>query len=242
LNLAHFAAATLAQRLRHNRTLFADKTVSEFLSTELQPSLPSTYLSVQPNSAEGKIRNRLTSCKSFSGRASEIVTDLQAILDPSVTKPSTLTARHTTAVDDEQELSENQAEDKEGEDDFFNQPEFSDDKIDDDTDDWKSGSVHSEDDSLPIELPTTPTNSDSESQSWSGNDDDKSAPDSDSDTHLPSSKISKPSGGVGTSTFLPSLSVGYIPGTGDSDPEDELEAVEDKNGRKNRRGQRARRA
>ena len=48
-----------------------------------------------------------------------MVTDLQAILDPSVPKPSTLTARHAAAVDDE---------------DFFDQPEFCDDKINNDTD------------------------------------------------------------------------------------------------------------
>ena len=122
--------------------------------------------------------------------------------------------------------------------DFFDQPEFSDDKIDDDTAGWESGPVHSEDGRLPIGLPTIPTNSDPDSESESGSGTD----DSDSDTHPPSSKVSKPSGGVGTSTFLPSLAVGYILGTGDSDPEDELEAVEDKSGRKNHRGQRARRA
>ena len=193
--------------------LFTDKTVSEFLSTELQPSLPFTYLLVQPNSAEGKIRDHLTSCKCFSGRASEIVTDLQAILDRSVTKPSTLTARHMAAVDDEAEVSEDQAEDGEGEDDFFDQLESCDDKIDDDTDGWESGSVHSVDDGLPIGLPTTPTNSNanSGSDSGSGNDDDKSAPDSDSDTSLLSPKVPKASRGAGTSTFLPSLSVILFP-------------------------------
>ena len=60
----------------------------------------------------------------------------------------------------------------------------------------------------------------------------------DSDTPLPSSlvqrKVSRPSGGAGTSTFLPALSVGCIPGTGDSDPEDEPEGG---SGREDRRGQ-----
>lgn len=169
----------------------------------------------------------------------EIVKDLQAILDPSVARPSNLIPRHTTITDEE--LSEG----GEGEGDFFDQPEFSDDKLDDDADGWESGSVHSEDDGLPIGLPTTAANSDpdAESEPGSGTDDDESASDSGSDIPLPSSrKVSKPSGGAGTSTFLPSLSVGYIPGTGDSDPEDELEAIEGTGERKNRRGQRARRA
>jgi len=171
----------------------------------------------------------------------EIVTDLQAIIDPSVARPSNLIPRHTTAVDEEEELSEG----GEGEDDFFDQSEFSDDKVDDNADGWESGSVHSEDDGLPVGLPTTAIDSDpdAESEPGSGTDDDESASDSGSDIPLPSPrKIPKPSGGAGTSTFLPSLSVGYIPGTGDSDPEDELEAIEGTSERKNRRGQRARRA
>ena len=255
----------LIQKLKHNRTLSADQTVSNFLSTELQPSLPLDYYAVEPNSAEGKIRNRLASCKSFSGRASELVAALQVILDPSVIKSSS-----TTTVDDEEEDSEDQAEDGDGEDDFFDQAEPSDDQADDDG--WESGSIHSRDDGPANRLRTTSTDSDSgpelgstsdaDSLGRSGqktksklkprpepiSDDDDPTPDSDSDsdTPLPSPlvqrKVPKPSGGTGASTFLPSLSVGYIPGTGDSDPEDELETAEGKNERKNRRGQRARRA
>ena len=242
--------------------------MSKFISKELQPPLPLTYYSVQPNSAEGKIRNRLTSCKTFSGRASEIVTDLHAILDPSVAKSSSLTVHHTAVEEDD-------SEDQGDEDEFFDQGEFSDDQVDDDANGWESGSVYSEYEGPSIGVPMTlaSTGSDSNSESNSGRDqsllrqkarskvelgsesisgdsDGDSAPDSslesDSDVSLPSPlvqrKASKPSGGTGTSTFLPSLSVGYIPGTGDSDPEDELEAVEGKDGRNNRRGQRARRA
>ena len=255
----------LIQKLKHNRTLSADQTVSNFLSTELQPSLPLDYYAVEPNSAEGKIRNRLASCKSFSGRASELVAALQAILDPSVIESSS-----TTIVDEGEEDSEDQAEDGDGEDDFFDQAEPSDDQADDDG--WESGSIHSGYDSPTNRLRTISTDSDSGPQlgstsdadslsnsktrsklklrpeSISGDSDDDPTPDSDSDsdTPLPSPlvqrKVSKPSGGAGTSTFLPSLSVGYIPGTGDSDLEDELETAEGKNERKNRRGQRARRA
>ena len=77
-----------------------------------------------------------------------------------------------------------------------------------------------------------------EAESLSG-DDDEPTPDSasDSKTPLPPShlqeEVLKPSWGVGTSTFSPFLSVGYIPGAGDSDPEDELEAVEGNGDRKN---------
>jgi hypothetical protein len=259
----------LIQKLKHNRTLSADQTVSDFLSTELQPSLPLDYYAVEPNSAEGKIRNRLASCKSFSGRASELVTALQAVLDPSVVRSST-----TTTVDEEEEDFEDQAEDGDGGDDFFDQAGPSDDQADDDG--WESGSIHSGDNGPSNRLRTTSTGFDSESEpepgstsdadslgrsgqhtkpklkprpeSISEEGDDEPTPDSDSDsdTPLPSPlvqrKVSKPSGGAGTSTFLPSLSVGYIPGTGDSDPEDELDTAEGKNERKNRRGQRARRA
>ena len=278
LNLAHFAAAALIQKLKHNRTLFADQTVSKFLSTELQPSLPLTYYAVEPNTAEGKIRNRLTSCKSFSGRASELVTDLQAILDPSVAKSSSTTILPEIAADDDDEGSEDQDGDEDGEDDFFDQLEPSDDQVEEDG--WESGSIHSGDEALPDGPHLLSADSDSDSGSESGSDsrskanslprsnpkfeskvklraksisgddddddDDDSTPDSDSDGSLPPSrsrkKVPNPSGGAGASTFLPSLSIGYIPGDGDSDLEGELEVVEGKKGLKNRRGQRARRA
>ena len=244
--------------------------MSKFLSTELQPSLPLTYYAVEPNTAEGKIRNRLTSCKSFSGRASELVTDLHAILDPSVSKSSRTTAHPTTTADDEKEDSEGQDVDENEEGDFFDKLESSDDQVDDDG--WESGSIYSEDENFPNgpRLLSVDSDSGSDSRSNTGSphhpipkskskvklkvesvseDDDESAPDScsDSDASLPPSrsqkgKVPKPSGGTGTSTFLPSLSVGYIPGAGDSDLEGELEVVEGKNGTKNRRGQRARRA
>jgi len=247
--------------------------VSKFLSAELQPSLPLTYYAVEPNTAEGKIRNRLTSCKSFSGRASELVTDLQAILDPLVAKSSSTAAHPTATADDEEEGSEDQVGDGDEEDDFFDQLKSSDDQVDDGG--WESGSIHSGDGDLPDGPPLLSAGSSSGSEPESeseldtglphrsnskfeskvklntgliSGDEDKPAldSDSDSDTSLSPSrsqkKVPKPSGGAGTSTFLPSLSVGYIPGAGDSDLEGELEAVEGKNGTKNRRGQRARRA
>jgi len=273
LNLPHFAAAAFIQKLKHNRTLSTDQTVSKFLSAELQPSLPLTYYAVEPNTAEGKIRNRLTSCKSFSARASELVTDLQAILDPSVIKSSSTIAHPTATTDDEGEDLEDQVLHEDEEDDFFDQLEISDDQVDDDG--WESGSIHSEEDppSGTRLLLSTDCNSDSGSEPGSDSGLDTGSPprsnskskskvktgsvpgdedepasdaDSDSDTSLSPSrsrgkKVPKPSG-AGTSTFLPSLSVGYIPGGGDSDLEAELEAVEGKKGTKNRRGQRARRA
>jgi len=251
LNLAHLAAAALIQRLRHNRALCADQIVAEFVSTQLQPSLPPAYHAVTPGSAEGKARNRLTSCKTFSGRASQLITDLHAVIDPSVSRPS----NKTTADDDED--SEDKAGDGE---DFFDQAESS----DDDDDGWESGSVHSGDGSSyrrPMSAgsdsgtvserdPGSTLDADSPGHSIKSialeSDDDRGSTGSYSGIPFPSSpsqsKVSGPSRGAGTSTFLPSLSVGYIPGTGDSDPEDELEAVEGKNDRKNRRGQRARRA
>ena len=233
----------------------------------LQPSLPLAYYTVEPHSAEGKIRNRLTSCKSFSGRASELVTDLQAIVDPSIAKPSKII--RTAAVDEEEVDSEDQAEDGDGEDEIFDQREPSDHSSEDDS--WESGSIHSENDSPSAGQYTKLSDSESELQSSSAlgahppapsdlkvksqakmkpevafeGDDEEYTFDSDSDSDVSlhdQTKASMRSAGAGTSTFLPSLSVGYIPGTGDSDPEDELEVVEGKGERKNRRGQRARRA
>ena len=267
MNLAHFAAATLIQKLKHNRTLSTNETVLEFISTVLQPSVPLDYYTAEPHSPEGKIRNRLTSCKSFSGRASDLATDLQAILDPSVAKSSGVA--HKLVVGEKEEDSEGQGGEGTEKGDFFVQTQSSDHYFDDDG--WESGSVHSQDNNPSTGQFTTSTDSDSESGSTPDadppahsnpgakskvklkpemafeSDDGGSTLDSDSDSDAPlplsrAQKASKPSGGAGTSTFLPSLSVGYIPGTGDSDPEDELEILEGKSERKNRRGQRARRA
>ena len=118
----------LIQNLKHNHILSADQTVPELIFAKLQPSLPLNHYTVEPNSAEGKTRNRLTSCKSFSGRASELVSDLQVIIDPSVTKSSSTTAHPATTVDEE-ECSEDQVEGKSREGDF-DQAEVSDDQVD----------------------------------------------------------------------------------------------------------------
>ena len=133
LNLAHFAAAGLILKLKHDHILSANQTVSEFISAKLQPS--SSQLSYS-RTAGGKIGNRLTSCKSFSGRVLELVTDLQAIVDPSVTKSSSTTAYPATTVDEEKG-SEGQVEDEGREHDLCDQAEFSDDQVDDDG--WESG-------------------------------------------------------------------------------------------------------
>ena len=130
----------LIPNLKHNHILSADQTVSEFISAKLRLSLPLNHYTVEPDSAEGKTRNRLTSCKSFSGRASELVSDLQVIIDPSVTKSSSTTAYPATTVDEE-EGSEDQVEGKGREGDFFDQAEVSDDQVDYDS--WESGSIHS---------------------------------------------------------------------------------------------------
>ena len=130
----------LIQKLKHNHILSADQTVSEFISAKLRPSLPLNHYTVEPNSVEEKTRNCLTSCKSFSGRASELVSDLQVIIDPTVTKSSSTIARPATTVDEEGG-SEDQVEGKSGEGDFFDQAEVSDDQVDYDS--WESGSIHS---------------------------------------------------------------------------------------------------
>ena len=109
----------------------------------------------------------MTSCKSFSGRASELVSDLQVIIDPTVTKSSSTTAHPATTVDEE-ECSEDQVDGKDREGDFFDQAEVSDDQVDYDS--WESGSIHSGG-KVPSRLRPL--------------DDDEYTPDSDSDSDTP---------------------------------------------------------
>ena len=86
------------------------------------PSIPLTYYTAEPTSAEGKIRNRSTGCKPFSGRVSQLVTGLLAIVDPSVAKSYRTVP--TVAVDEKEEGSK--AEGENGADDFFFKTESSD--------------------------------------------------------------------------------------------------------------------
>ena len=121
----------------------------------------------------------MTSSKSFSGQASELPADLQATLDLSVTKSSITTAHPTTTVDEE-EGSEDQVEVKGREGDFFDQAEFSDDRVEDDG--WEPGSIHSGDEGVSGGLrPLSTPNSDS-----------KSEPGSDSTSDAGSLRLSDP--------------------------------------------------
>ena len=116
-----------------------------------------------------------------------------------------VTARHTTAVGEQEEDSDDQAGDREGN--LFNQEQPSDHHFNDGH--KESGSIHPRGGEPHIRQSTMSTGH----------------------GFNPCSSL-----GAGTSTFPPSIPIGYTPGTGDPVSEDDLEVMDGR--MKNRRGHR----
>ncbi|EAU85862.2 hypothetical protein CC1G_12320 [Coprinopsis cinerea okayama7 len=147
------------------------------------------------------------------------------------------------------------SESEDSEDDDLRDEEGADDESEDGdgADGWESGSISGDEDYVGRLAPSSPVGSDEENSGSEQDDDDDSDPESDEDTKpmkkanaggSTSSKTPKVASGasskpakINESTFLPSLQVAYISGSDDSDAEAEVAEP-----RKNRRGQRARRA
>lgn len=200
------------------------------------------------------MHSRLLSSKFLAKQVADSVLSLKALLDPSIktsgTKATTFDVPHEVGMDDEVEESEINAvgerpakrskavESSGKEDDDLEQP--------DDDGGWESGTVDGA--------------SDPDPEGWESGSIEQSEEDSDSDSGLvvpsssnkakklpsnpqPTSKVNE-SKSTSSSTFLPSLSVGFIRGnSSDSDiDEDGADGQAGDIPKKNRRGQRARRA
>lgn len=247
----------MRNKLKKDRVLSPNPSVEKFINDELA-SFTASFDAV---SVEGKMRNKLLSSKSFSSEMGALIEGLRAILQP------------REAEDEEEEAAEpepvvKQKKPKKGEKktapsrDTVDGAEESDDvQVEEDDAGWESGSIDDANDagfesgSVKAQIidedgwesgsidggehPDTLQDDDSDS----GSEADPS--DSDSDLAVPRPSTSKSKNlNASSSTFLPSLSVGFIPGGNDSDSDDfsDADAKSADPVRKNRRGQRARQA
>jgi hypothetical protein len=211
----------------------SDKTFSKDpgIVAAISSSLGKAYSSEDSSDPAKQVRNRLLSSKTLASEIKRVVIELRAVLlpkpDPATNttdtdlsprkklKPSEDVAKGSSRTLDPSSFDSPDARDSE----TIDIPEVPPSNAG--SDDWESGSVHGD-------------------SSESETDEDE---DSDEDSEALKTERSAPkSGATSSSTFLPSLSVGYIrgdssePDFSDADMSDLVET------RKNRRGQRARRA
>ncbi|THH31464.1 hypothetical protein EUX98_g2717 [Antrodiella citrinella] len=240
LDVELFGDTALYSKLKKDKVLSSNEHFIDVLASELSGSLVAP---AKPGSPEAKVDARLLSSKALASEVSTVLTSLRSIINPPprVQRPNEVedpeqdgpahpkkTAKVLTAFSTEDGIDEEEAS---GDVSDRLVPEEEDDEVDDGG--WESGSVNSEDEGV----------SEDEDGVSRGNYDEER---DDSDDEFPPPKKSKLAAAgskvatrpIGGSTFLPSLSVGFTRGDSDSEPED----VDDDGCKKNRRGQRARRA
>ncbi|KAF8513768.1 Bud-site selection protein [Gautieria morchelliformis] len=232
--IAHLA---LSSKIRKDKLLASNDT--------LMSSLASTRFTTTIGDAEAsshvKVESRLLSSKILAAEAQAAVKGLRTVLEPGMatTPPGDVTAleahSHLEREDEENDqkvavharlrskVIHGDGSDEDGTREAVTLEEV--DEADDmiDGDGWESGSI---DDGL---------------EDMDSDDDEPNLPRKQPKASAPHLGILDPSSSAATSTFLPSLSVGYIKGGSDSDvePSDGETAA---SGKKNRRGQRARQA
>ncbi|KAK7048340.1 Bud-site selection protein [Favolaschia claudopus] len=215
------AATALRTRLHKDRHINDSASASAAIARELPASIS------LPNSTNPKVQARFLSARALGAAVTDAVTGLRAVLLPPADEENAAVIGMDNELGDEDEDQEDNANaNEEGEDEVGEEAGWEsgsvgvDEEGDAAEDGWESGSIHS-------------ANSDVDDS------------DEDEDTAPPKKKPAKadsPStkkAAASSSQFLPSLSVGYIRG-GSSDSE--VEDIDEGGERKNRRGQRARRA
>jgi hypothetical protein len=208
---------------------------------ELEHHLPSP---VEPGSTLAKIQSRLLSSKILSAQVAASVESLRILVNPALKPQKGKDTRvHEGMVEELKGHNDPSSHPIPSEEDEDSSPLVADDLG------WESGTVDMEDGivddaSWESDNRSGPSSSGPEHLSKF---DEKSATESDNDSdgaafrNSGSSKKVK-ANSITDSTFLPSLSVGFIHGSDDSDFDEAAESKAADIPRKNRRGQRARRA
>lgn len=233
INHEQVAATALKTKVNKNRILRTDERVQGAVASELSSNL---LIPAEPGSSLAKVQARLLSSKVLANAAITVVQSILRTLHPDTPKaqsPGVANAEEDTEAELlepagklGQLLARSAEEDSDGEqDEDVSSPDL----------DTKVGSPEFEgfddggsEDSGVVQGDTS-----------EGSDDDLSSRVGDDPSRSLAPQIT--TGTKGESTFLPSLSVGFIRGDSDSDYSDG-EAASVVGGRKNRRGQRARRA
>ncbi|KAJ7069813.1 Bud-site selection protein [Mycena amicta] len=218
----NFASAALRARLLKDSHISSNDAARSAVESQLPLAPPAS----KTTEAE-KIRNRLASNRTFAKVVGDAVASLRAVLLLQVDGKGPIRPKDDEeGEEEEEEVVELDGEDVEVNEEVANTEEgdWESGSVDEDADDgWESGSIHSD-----------------------GNPDEDAsdAPPLKKTKPVPVPPKSKPPAALSKapptqSQFLPSLAVGYIRGSS-SDGDDDVEDVDP--GRKNRRGQRARRA
>lgn len=243
------ANTALKTKLKKDKRLAENADLEAAVTKELvQVVTPPT-----PGSNLAKVQGRLLSSKVLATEVHSVVEGIRLAVFPELKKPAA--AKEVSEGEGEEEIPAPPAkkarlagvEDGDG-DDVFEEEDASDigaqlvlDEDDEGVDGagWESGSV----DGGPDDEEEEPTSGEESEGEGEGEDeyDNKPSRERPSKNAPSSSKVVAKSKSVGESTFLPSLSVGFTRGDSDaSDVEDDDVAKADV--KKNRRGQRARRA
>ncbi|PBK74739.1 Bud-site selection protein [Armillaria solidipes] len=159
-----------------------------------------------------KVQSRILSSKVLAVEIANIIESLRAVVLPPADEDAEPPRKMTKVEVEDGEEEEEEEEDEAGDEMGWESGTVGDDEKEND-DGWESGSLDEGDDD-------TPTNPSAK----------------------PSTNKAQNKSSTGASTFLPSLSVGFIKGNEDSDWSDSDAKAGDIEQKKNRRGQRARRA
>ncbi|KAI0712177.1 Bud-site selection protein [Earliella scabrosa] len=251
-----FANTALRTKILKDKLLAHDDDVQAAVAEKLSANLVAPQ---EPGSSAAKVHGRLLSSKTLAEAVHAVVDALREILDPSLAKTTAKTQAKVVAGKEEDEDEDDSEEEEEGE----TRPakakkarvaheedgdEDSGGESEGDADDagWESGTVDDGDDGG-WESGTV-DGGDLEVASSSEDDGGSSDPDEDEDEPGEASSNQRPETNVrtkktaGESTFLPSLSVGFTRGDSDASDLSDREGAAADAPRKNRRGQRARRA
>lgn len=242
-----------------------DKRLSEDedLTAAIMQELTHLVVPAQLGSNLAKVQGRLLSHKVIAAEVHTVLEEIRVAVFPELKKPAAAEAEDDESEDDVPARLAKKAKtveansDEDGEevesdvDDPLNGRDISDDNEDED-DGWESGTVHGESDGEGEDDSGEEDGEEASEVEGGGVESDEDGDESDDDDDVPAPSKRQPAKAAsskastskqGESTFLPSLSVGFT--RGDSDASDLSDAeVEraDAGARKNRRGQRARRA
>jgi hypothetical protein len=228
-------------KLKKDKVLSADPSIQSAISTELTSNM---LVLGTPGTATAKVQNRMLSSKALASEVMSVVEALRNVVHPRTVleEPGELDdrpyensqARDVVPNTDSDEEASSEASDEEDED--------ADQGVVDE-DGWESGTVSEA--SATGDRESGSANDGYSNSGGKDSDDVVINPDAGDDDDFPSNGLkrrkSQPITSTGQSEFLPSLSVGFARGNSDSEFSDS-EAKSVDGAKKNRRGQRARRA
>lgn len=227
LDSGPIADSALSSKIKKDKFLSQDPNLQSAMSKSLSSTL---IASAVPGSAAGVVQSRLLSSKVLAVDVSRIIEGLRRLLNPAerVYHAEVDSTEVSPSRKKKQKTQQNEC--------WPNVPPVDtpedEPRADLGDDGWESGTISDGDHSV---------QGDSEVDEGSDEEDNSTSDNGDDDPSIPRERPSQGKSKATQSTFLPSLSVGFIRGDSDTDFSDSEEKAAD-TAKKNRRGQRARRA